>query len=69
MTQVSESERRQVYGDLNMFYPTVSMLYTDEQEMLAGAQTIHELGEKVLGQALEIKLCYNFLVTIQTMPR
>ena len=29
-----------------MFYPTVSMLYTDEQEMLAGAQTIHELGRK-----------------------
>ena len=34
MTQVSESERRQVYGDLNMFYPTVSMLYTDEQEKI-----------------------------------
>lgn len=48
MTQVSESERRQVYGDLNMFYPTVSMLYTDEQEMLASAQTIHELGEKII---------------------
>lgn len=31
-----------------MFYPTVSMLYTDEQEMLAGAQTIHELCEKII---------------------
>lgn len=33
---------------MNMFYPTVSMLYTDEQEMLASAQTIRALGEKII---------------------
>lgn len=30
---------------MNMFYPTVSMLYTDEYEMLASAEYISELGE------------------------
>lgn len=33
---------------MNMFYPTVSMLYTDEQEMLASAQFIRELGERTI---------------------
>lgn len=33
---------------MNMFYPTVSMLYTDEREMLASAKYISELGEKTI---------------------
>lgn len=33
---------------MNMFYPTVSMLYVDEQEMLASAKYISELGEKTI---------------------
>lgn len=33
---------------MNMFYPTVSMLYTDEQEMLESAEYISELGEKTI---------------------
>lgn len=33
---------------MNMFYPTVSMLYADEQEMLLSAQFISELGEKTI---------------------
>lgn len=33
---------------MNMFYPTVSMLYVDEQEMLSSAQYISELGERTI---------------------
>lgn len=33
---------------MNMFYPTVSMLYADEQEMLSTAKYISELGEKTI---------------------
>lgn len=33
---------------MNMFYPTVSMLYTDEREMLASAKYISGLGEKTI---------------------
>lgn len=39
-----------IVGDalMNMFYPTVSMLYTDEQQMLSSAKHIIELGEKTI---------------------
>lgn len=45
-----EVEDNLLVGDalMNMFYPTVSMLYTDEQEMLSGARYISELGEKTI---------------------
>ena len=33
---------------MNMFYPTISMLYTDEREMLKSAEYISELGEKTI---------------------
>lgn len=33
---------------MNMFYPTVSMLYIDEQEMLSSAKSISELGERTI---------------------
>lgn len=33
---------------MNMFYPTVSMLYVDEQEMISSAKYISELGEKTI---------------------
>lgn len=33
---------------MNMFYPTVSMLYADEQEMLSSAKYISELGDKTI---------------------
>lgn len=33
---------------MNMFYPTISMLYTEEQEMLESAKYIGELGEKTI---------------------
>lgn len=33
---------------MNMFYPTVSVLYVDEQEMLSTAKNIGELGEKTI---------------------
>lgn len=33
---------------MNMFYPTVSMLYVDEQEMLLSAKYISQLGEKTI---------------------
>ena len=33
---------------MNMFYPTVSMLYVDEQEMLSTAKNISELGERTI---------------------
>lgn len=33
---------------MNMFYPTTSMLYTEEQEMLESAEYISELGEKTI---------------------
>ena len=33
---------------MNMFYPTVSMLYVDEQEILLSAKYISELGEKTI---------------------
>lgn len=33
---------------MNMFYPTTSMLYTEEQEMLESAKYISELGEKTI---------------------
>lgn len=33
---------------MNMFYPTISMLYVDEQEMLSSAKYISEMGEKTI---------------------
>lgn len=33
---------------MNMFYPTVSMLYADEREMLLSAKYISELGNKII---------------------
>ena len=33
---------------MNMFYPTVSMLYVDEQEMLSTAKCVSELGERTI---------------------
>lgn len=33
---------------MNMFYPTISMLYVDEQEMISSAKYISELGEKTI---------------------
>ena len=33
---------------MNMFYPTLSMLYADEQEMLSSAKYISELGDKTI---------------------
>lgn len=33
---------------MNMFYPTISMLYAEEQEMLESAGYISELGEKTI---------------------
>lgn len=33
---------------MNMFYPTVAMLYVDEREMLATAEYISKLGEKTI---------------------
>lgn len=45
-----EIEDNLFVGDalMNMFYPTVSMLYADEQEMLSSAKYISELGEKTI---------------------
>lgn len=45
-----EVEGNLFVGDalMNMFYPTVSMLYVDEQEMLSSAEHISELGEKTI---------------------
>lgn len=41
------TEDKLFVGDalMNMFYPTVSMLYVDKYEMLASAEYISELGE------------------------
>lgn len=33
---------------MNMFYPTVSMLYVDEQELLSSARSISQFGEKTI---------------------
>lgn len=33
---------------MNMFFPTISMLYVDEKEMLSSAKYISELGEKTI---------------------
>ena len=33
---------------MNMFYPTLSILYADEQEMLSSAEYISELGDKTI---------------------
>ena len=33
---------------MNMFYPTISMLYTDEEKMLESAKCIGEMGEKTI---------------------
>lgn len=33
---------------MNMFYPTISMLYIDKEEMLKSAKYISELGEKMI---------------------
>lgn len=33
---------------MNMFYPTISMLYTDEEKMLGSAKYIGEMGEKTI---------------------
>ncbi len=45
-----EVEDNLFVGDalMNMFYPTVSMLYVDEQEMLSSAKYIGDLGEKTI---------------------
>lgn len=45
-----EIEDNLFVGDalINMFYPTVSMLYVDEQEMLSSAKYISGLGEKTI---------------------
>ena len=45
-----EIEDNLFVGDalMNMFYPTVSMLYVDEQEILLSAKYISELGEKTI---------------------
>lgn len=45
-----EVEDNLLVGDalMNMFYPTVSMLYVDEQEMLSSAKYISELGDKTI---------------------
>lgn len=45
-----EVENNLFVGDalMNMFYPTVSMLYVDEQEMLSSAKYISELGDKTI---------------------
>lgn len=45
-----ELENNLFIGDalMNMFYPTVSMLYVDEQEMLSSAKYISELGDKTI---------------------
>lgn len=45
-----EIEDNLFVGDvlMNMFYPTVSMLYVDEQEMLSSAKYISELGDKTI---------------------
>lgn len=45
-----EVEDNLFVGDalMNMFYPTVSMLYVDEQEMLSSAKYISELGDKTI---------------------
>ncbi len=45
-----EIEDNLFVGDalMNMFYPTVSMLYVDEQEMLLSAKHISELGDKTI---------------------
>lgn len=45
-----EIEDNLFVGDalMNMFYPTVSMLYEDEREMLSSAKYISELGDKII---------------------
>ena len=45
-----EIEDNLFVGDalMNMFYPTVSMRYVDEQEILLSAKYISELGEKTI---------------------
>lgn len=45
-----EVESNLFVGDalMNMFYPTVSMLYVDEQEMLSSAKHISELRDKTI---------------------
>lgn len=45
-----EVENNLFVGDalMNMFYPTISMLYADEQEMLSSAKYISELGDKTI---------------------
>lgn len=45
-----EVENNLFVGDalMNMFYPTISMLYADEQEMLSSAKYIGELGDKTI---------------------
>lgn len=47
---VQKMEINLFVGDalMNMFYPTVSMLYVDEQEMLSSAKHISELGDKTI---------------------
>lgn len=45
-----EVENNLFVGDalMNMFYPTVSMVYVDEQEMLSSAKYISGLGDKTI---------------------
>lgn len=45
-----EIEDNLFVGDalMNIFYPTVSMLHVDEQEMISSAKYISELGEKTI---------------------
>ena len=47
---------------MNMFYPTVSMLYVDEQAMLSSAKYISELGEKTIyfGHGKPKRILYEY---------
>ena len=48
-----------IVGDalMNMFYPTVSMLYNDKEEMIKSAQRISDIGDRIIcfGHGKEIK--------------
>lgn len=45
-----EVEDNLFVGDalMNMFYPTIAMLYTDEQKMLASAESVSGSGDKMI---------------------
>lgn len=48
-----------IVGDalMNMFYPTVSMLYNDKEEMLKSAERISGIGDRIIcfGHGIEMK--------------